>query len=533
VEEELHRLPERHRAPLVLCYLEGKTNDQAAAALGCPRGSMAARLAQARERLRECLARRGFVAPAAGIAAALAAAGARAAVPLPLLDSTARAALWFAREEACAAGFASGRAVGLARGALRATFLNRLKVAGALLLVVAVLGTGATLLLQAAPPAAPLAQAADPPPAAAEQQPDTAAGRGANAAPRYAQAILALRRGVGDKDKLLAGCLSTPLDAHARQVVSKAGYALGMMRQGAALPRCEWATDLERGIELPYTHADGARVLSALACLRARMRFEEGQSGEAVEDVVAALALARRVSHDGTLDSLRAGYHVERLMGEVLGLYLPRLDAATVRDLKKRLDALPAGRRPSAATTQMAESLLSWIVGEVKEAKDRESLLEFLSQLCGSKGDPAETNRAKGRAFLAECGNTAAGVTRAAEEMRPRLAPLAKTLDLPPDQVAKEFKRAEKGLAGNPVYKLFAPVLHNIRVRRAEADVRRALLAAALAVRLDGPDVLKKHSDPVGGGPFEYVPFEGGFELLSKFKVEDKPLSLTVGRRGK
>src|SRR5262249_28393085 len=81
MEEELHRLPERHRAPLVLCYLEGKTNDQAAAILGCPRGSMAARLAQARERLRECLARRGFVAPAAGIAAALPTA-APAAVPV-------------------------------------------------------------------------------------------------------------------------------------------------------------------------------------------------------------------------------------------------------------------------------------------------------------------------------------------------------------------------------------------------------------------------------------------------------------------
>jgi RNA polymerase sigma factor (sigma-70 family) len=531
LEEELHRLPERHRAPLVLCHLEGMTNDQAAAALGCPRGSMAARLAQGRERLRECLARRGFVAPAAGIAAALAAAGARATVPLPLLDTTARAALWFAREEACAAGFASGRAVGLARGALRATYLNRLKVAGALVLVVAVLGTGATLLLKAAPPAGPLAQAAGPRPPEAGPQPGTAAGRGANAALRYGQAFIALRRGVGDKDKLLADCLTMPLDAHARQLVSKAGYALQMMRRGAELPRCDWATDLERGIELPYTHADGARVLSALACLRARMRFEEGQGAEAIADVVAALALARHVSQDGTLDGLRAGYHIEHLMSEVLARYLPALDAGTVKDLKKRLDALPPGARPGTATLRMGESLLNWIVGEVKEAKDRDGLLEFLSQLCGSKGDPAEKNRAKGRAFLAECDNTAAGVIRSAEEMRQRLAPLAKTLDLPPDQVAKEFAREERKLAGNPVYKVFAPVLHNIRVRRAEADVRRALLSAALDVRLDGAGALKKHPDPVVGGPFEYVAFEDGFELRSRLKGrDDRPVALTVGR---
>ncbi len=164
LEEELHRLPERHRAALVLCYLEGKTNEQAAEILGCPRGSMAARLTQARERLRQCLVRRGFTAPAAGIAAALATATAPAAVPLPLLDNTARAALWFARGEAGAATFVSARAVALARGACRALFLNRLKIAGALLLIAGLLGTGATMLLKAAPQAGPPAPAGDPAP---------------------------------------------------------------------------------------------------------------------------------------------------------------------------------------------------------------------------------------------------------------------------------------------------------------------------------------------------------------------------------
>jgi hypothetical protein len=65
------------------------------------------------------------------------------------------------------------------------------------------------------------------------------------------------------------------------------------------------------------------------------------------------------------------------------------------------------------------------------------------------------------------------------------------------------------------------------------ADVRRALLAAAIAVQLEGRDALKNHPDPVGGGAFEYVAFEGGFELHSKLKVQDKPVALTVGRRGK
>jgi RNA polymerase sigma factor (sigma-70 family) len=160
LEEELHRLPARHRAPLVLCYLEGKTNEQAAAILGCPAGSMSARLAQARERLRQCLARRGFVAPAAGLATL--AATAQASVPLPLLDNTVRAAVWFAGEHAATASFVSGQAVALARGAFRAMFVHKLKIAAALLLTATMLGTGATLLLKAAPQVSPPTQPAEP-----------------------------------------------------------------------------------------------------------------------------------------------------------------------------------------------------------------------------------------------------------------------------------------------------------------------------------------------------------------------------------
>jgi RNA polymerase sigma factor (sigma-70 family) len=177
LEEELHRLPQRHRAVLVLCYLQGKTNDEAATILGCPRGSLAARLALAKERLRAGLARRGYVAPTAGIATALASGTAQAAVPLPLLDNTVRAAVWFAGEQAGAASFISTQAVALAQGACRAMFVHKLKIAAAVLVTATMLlGTGATLLLKAAPQANPPAQAPEPP---GPQAPDKRLPRGA------------------------------------------------------------------------------------------------------------------------------------------------------------------------------------------------------------------------------------------------------------------------------------------------------------------------------------------------------------------
>jgi RNA polymerase sigma factor (sigma-70 family) len=544
VEEELHRLPEKHRAALVLCYLEGKTNEQAAQVLGCPRGSMAARLDEARQRLREKLARRGFVAPAAAIAAALAAtAAAQAAVPLPLRVNTVRAALWFVHQEACTASFVSAGAIALARGVFRATFLNRLKTAAALLLAVAMLATGAAMLLNANPPLQAPRHVFSQAPIKHADGPDTDGPR-ANAALHYGQAFIALRRGGGDPEKLFAQCLTMPLDAHARQLVTRSAYALRMMQRGSARPRCDWTTDFERGIDIPYTRADGARALSSRACLRIRMRFEEGKSADAIDDLIAALTLARHVSLDGTLDSLRAGQDIEQRMGEALALYLPKLDVGAIKILKKRLAALPAGGSVTTATTRMGENLLDWIVGEVKEAPDRDSLLAFLTQLCGDKRESAEKRLAQGKVFLQECGGTAKGVTQRAEQLRPGLARLAKKLDLPPKQVKKEWDREEKELAGTPVFKLFAPVLHNIRIRQAQADVRRALLSAALAVRLDGQDALKKHPDPLAGESFEYTAFKGGFELRSQWKPDEKlrlkwklseslaaPLTLTVGRR--
>lgn len=59
IHEEIGNLPERLRAPIVCCYLEGMTHESAAAQLCCPVGTVRSRLARARARLHDRLARRG------------------------------------------------------------------------------------------------------------------------------------------------------------------------------------------------------------------------------------------------------------------------------------------------------------------------------------------------------------------------------------------------------------------------------------------------------------------------------------------
>jgi RNA polymerase sigma factor (sigma-70 family) len=60
LREEVSRLPESYRMPVMLCYLEGKTNQEAAAQLNCPIGTIKGRLARARQTLRDRLSRRGL-----------------------------------------------------------------------------------------------------------------------------------------------------------------------------------------------------------------------------------------------------------------------------------------------------------------------------------------------------------------------------------------------------------------------------------------------------------------------------------------
>jgi RNA polymerase sigma factor (sigma-70 family) len=151
LDEEVGRLPHKYQAPFVLCYLEGKTNEEAAALLGCPKGTVISRLARARQRLRGRLERRGVALSAGALVASLAERSA-AAVPGVLATATVRAARAIQFGNAAGAGLVSARVSALTEGVVQNMFLTKVKMAAALVLLVGVLGSGVGLLGYAAQP---------------------------------------------------------------------------------------------------------------------------------------------------------------------------------------------------------------------------------------------------------------------------------------------------------------------------------------------------------------------------------------------
>ncbi|MDR3638899.1 MAG: RNA polymerase sigma factor [Isosphaeraceae bacterium] len=148
LHDEIGRMPDRYRAAFVLCYLEGRTYDEAAQVLACPVGTIKSRLATARETLRARLTRRGFIPMAGTFTAVLAAETATAAVPCGLAEVTVRGALKIGTEDVALAGTVSAAVAALTEGAVGMMAWTRLRLAAALMFAVGFGGAGAAVVAQ-------------------------------------------------------------------------------------------------------------------------------------------------------------------------------------------------------------------------------------------------------------------------------------------------------------------------------------------------------------------------------------------------
>jgi len=147
LDQELKRLPDKYRLPIILCDLEGRSIKEATRQLGCPQGTLAGRLARARKMLAKRLSQRGTMLSLGALAVLCSENPAAANLPPALIGATVKAASMMSAGPAAVTGLVSAKVLALTAGVLQGLILGKIQVVGVALLLLTLIGGGAGLVV--------------------------------------------------------------------------------------------------------------------------------------------------------------------------------------------------------------------------------------------------------------------------------------------------------------------------------------------------------------------------------------------------
>lgn len=353
-----------------------------------------------------------------------------------------------------------------------------------------------------------------------------------NAALKYWQAF-STAPPISEKlnDKIGVACskdgFARKVDSQLAELTETGEYSLRMLHRGASIEACDWGTDMRAdGAETLLPHLAKARQLARLALVRARVSFERRHDEQALDDIIAAMTIARHVSHDGTIIGVMLAYSIDMSATQVLAAYLTQIDTELVERTMTRRRAAPDMMSMQDAVRSEVK-FIDWAVDKLS-VEGEGQLLDLCSTLTTSKSQTEE---------LLVAGGNREQFLQQLESLRPLYGEMQMLLALPHEQF--EARYAEfftRQIEANPIAKFITPNVGAMHKASIVHSCRVALFEAAVAIRTQGASSLASHDDLFGDGPFERVNLplpgqnKGAYRLNSKLEREvGKPVSLAVG----
>jgi hypothetical protein len=348
-----------------------------------------------------------------------------------------------------------------------------------------------------------------------------------NAAVKYLRADASLRQSYAfpaDAVAELQKSLESPLNVEDEKLIAAADEALVEFHHGAASKRCDWVMSSEDGPLANTAHRGAIKELIAVAEIRSRLRFRDGDMPGAIDDAVAAMTAARHLSVDGSLASVLFAYNLENSVAGILARNLLRLSPAQLRELGTAINALPNGSDLKVALE--SEKLnRNDILTSVQGAKDRDDLIAGLLRNIPF----LNSNRELAAQVVDGCSGSVKGFTECVDQQQDFYISWVPRFTLPPEEFEKAYKvEFERLSKTNPVIWQFTPALPRFRWTEAYQRTRRALLHTAIAVRQDGLKAISLLPDPYDGKPFTYTALDEGFRLESRLNDGGLPISLSI-----
>jgi hypothetical protein len=349
-----------------------------------------------------------------------------------------------------------------------------------------------------------------------------------NAAVEYWQAFAVLPPMDEQQRAIAENVAAANLNPAAIRLIDASANSLKQLHRGAAIRECDWGLHHEDGPMLLLPHLAKARDLSRLACLRARAEFQKGDTAGAAEDLADALTLARHSGQDATLIAILVQDAIEQMTINVAAANLSGVKSPALQGFSNRLSQLPPGGSMKESAVGIERQFgLDWLIDQLKSVKPDENWQDRIAGIIGAgEGTPTLQD------LIKSSGGDVQNVIKRLEASRPYYEQMLPLFDLPPEQFHPRAEALYKQFATDPWGKMMLPDYTKVYDKHMSAEVRLAMLRAAVAMAEGGPNALKNSKDPVGGAAFEYHTTPNGFELRSKLTIDGKSVTLTVGPTG-